>query len=329
MLVAKRDPPFDGAVHEHLSAHSARRSGRMLHGLQLIGSFLAIPVGLASAYSIYHTNFTIEARCETLRSNIVSMLDKNADPAALRMLVRRDVAAFENGCASVDPDAVAAFRKLLTGGAIASPSPKAALQAVAQPQPAPESIRQQAAKPVPEKKPAKAEAKPAQAETAKPQRRETEARPVRRDIETKPVVRDAVREQPDSDAAWLEAVRSALVHAPAAPAADNESDTRQPAPPPKPLGQLRAPAAAAAAAAPAAPAPAPAAAAPMLAPAMSVVAKPAPATEINHPVPPASIPDSAPQMTASVPAERPDKPERSRIKALIADIPLLGRMVDR
>lgn len=330
MLVARRDPPFDSGAHEHSSAassHGTPRSSRVLHGLQLIGSFLAIPIGLASAYSIYHTNFTTEARCETLRSNIVSMLDKNADPAALRMLVRRDVGAFESGCASVDPDAVAAFRKLLTSGSAVAPQPKAAMQAVAQPQPAPETIRQQTAKPPTEKKPAAAEAKPSQPDNVKPARRETEAKPVRRDVETKPVMREAnreeksvaretVREDVQSDAAWLEAVRGALVHAPAS-VTEKEGVARQPAAPPKALGELR----------PSASAPVPpATTAPMLAPAAPVAVNPPPATENEHPVPPGSIPDSAEQVTASVPAE---KPERSRIKELISDIPLLGRMVDR
>jgi hypothetical protein len=312
MLVARRDPPFEACAHEQSSAHSVPRSSRVLHGLQLIGSFLAIPVGLASAYSIYHTNFTAESRCETLRSNIVSMLDKNADPAALRMLVRRDVVTFESSCGSVDPDAVAAFRKLLAGGQVAARRANPHEQS----QPSPEPARQQAVQPLPVKKPAAAEAKPARPESTKSVRRETEAKPVRREIEVKPVTREAVREQA-SDAEWLEAVRGAMVHAPAAPAAEKENARWQAAPPPKLLGELRAPAATAAPAI---------VQAPVLAPATSVAATPRPATDSDHPVPPGSIPEATTEMTASVPAE---KPERSRIKALIADIPLLGRVVRR
>lgn len=332
MLVARRDPPFESAAKDHVAIHAPPRSSRVLHGFQLIGSFLAIPIGLASAYSIYHTNFTTEARCETLRSNIVSMLDKNADPAALRMLVRRDVVTFESNCGSVDPDAVAAFRKLLAGSQVAAPQakPEAKPEAksAAKPQAAaPEPVRQQAQQPLPVKKPAAAEAKPAQPETTKSVRRESDVKPVRRDVEARPVAREPVQEKVDGDAAWLEAVRGALVHAPEGTAAKADNP-RQPAPAPKPLGELRAPAApvAAPSVAPSAGAPLVPSAAPALAPAASVAATPPAATEIDHPVPPASIPDGAPPVTASVPA---DKPERSRIKALIADIPLLGRMVDR
>lgn len=321
MLVARRDPPFPPGARDASAAHpvhAATRSARVLNVLQLVGSLLAIPVGLASAYSIYHTNFTTEARCESLRSNIVSMLDKNGDPAALRMLVRRDVASFESSCGSVDPDAVAAFRKLLADGQIAAPRAKPDIQS----QPTPEPARQQAAQPLPAKKPAAAEAKPAQPESTKSVRRETEAKPVRREVETKPVIPEAVREQA-SDAEWLEAVRGALVHAPTAPAAEKQSAPRQAASPPQPLGELRRPAAAAPQAAAVAPA---ALSAPALAPATSVAAAPPPATESDHPVPPGSIPDTMQQVTASLPDE---KPQRSRIKALLSDIPLLGRMVGR
>ena len=59
--------------------------------LQVVGSLLAIPVGLASAYSIYRANFSADTTCQTLRANIVSMLDKSVDAGTRRMLVRRDV----------------------------------------------------------------------------------------------------------------------------------------------------------------------------------------------------------------------------------------------
>jgi hypothetical protein len=312
--------------------------------LQVIGSLLAIPVGLASAYSIYQTNFTIDARCETLRTNIVSMLDKSADPAALRMLVRRDVVSFENTCGSVDPDAVAAFQRLLAVGQAAKPQAKPVTQAERQPQPTSETARQQiATPPLPAKKPvAAADAKPTQQDADKTQRHEADVKATRRDVEvkpiardveakparapeTKPAVREAVREQPRSDTEWLDAVRGALVHAPAAPAEKNagpavqiENVARQSAPPPRALGELRSPATPASEAA--------VVAAPELAPATPVAAAPAPTADTAHPVPPGSIPEDAPEMTAGLPAE---KPAPSRIKALIADIPLLGRIVDR
>ena len=63
MLVATRDP-----VHPHApdaSAHSHSRVGRWVSILQLAGSLLAIPVGLASGYSIYRANFSPETTCAT------------------------------------------------------------------------------------------------------------------------------------------------------------------------------------------------------------------------------------------------------------------------
>jgi hypothetical protein len=99
--------------------------------LQVAGALLAIPAGLASAWSIYHANFSVEARCQSLRGNIVSMLDKSADATTLRMLIGRDVKAFEQSCGTVDPDAVAAFKTLLT-----QKPPAAVAQSSAKPPPA-------------------------------------------------------------------------------------------------------------------------------------------------------------------------------------------------
>jgi hypothetical protein len=119
MLMATRDPSL------HPGAQVAPPAGagftRLMNMLQVAGSLLAIPVGLASGYSIYHANFSVEARCQGLRGNIVSMLDKSADAATLRMLIGRDVAAFERTCGAVDPDAVAAFKTLMTAGKPAAP----------------------------------------------------------------------------------------------------------------------------------------------------------------------------------------------------------------
>ncbi len=124
MLSARRDPILDHGTHEapssphagHLGGHAVLRPtgfARFIAGAQIVGTVLGIPLALASGYSIYRANFSPEATCGTLRANIISMLDKNADATTLRLLVRRDVATFEHSCASVDPDAVAAFRTLL------------------------------------------------------------------------------------------------------------------------------------------------------------------------------------------------------------------------
>ena len=66
-----------------------RGAARFMTVLQLAGSLLAIPVGLASAYSMYRANFSVETTCQSLRSNIVGMIDKQIDAGTRRMLARR------------------------------------------------------------------------------------------------------------------------------------------------------------------------------------------------------------------------------------------------
>jgi hypothetical protein len=290
MLVASRDPPLNSGVHEvsHISGHHAAHAPhatRFMTALQLIGSVLAIPVGLASGYSIYHANFSPEARCESLRANIISMLDKSADASTLRMLVRRDVADFERSCGSVDPDAVAAFQTLLAAG----PARAAAAPAQAAPLPAPPP-KAAAAKPTP--------VKSTQAAAAKPVRRDAAA----------------------SDANWLAAVRRALIHAPMthAEAAEPAAVTQAPAAARPIASQVRIPHATRA------PALSLTAPAPGLPPAASVATVPAPPVDAEHPVPPAPIPDvkPLPKVAAVAPAER-----HSRFSGLIAQIPLLGRVI--
>ena len=104
---------------------------RFVSTVQIVGSLLAVPLGLASGYSIYKANFAPETTCQQLRGSIISMLDKNVDAATRRMLVRRDVEAFEQNCGGVDPDAHAAFKRLLAAempaakAQLAVPMPKA------------------------------------------------------------------------------------------------------------------------------------------------------------------------------------------------------------
>ena len=62
-----------------------------MSALQMIGTLLAIPLGIGSAYSMYRANFSAETTCQSLRANIVSMLDKSVDARTRHMLVRRDV----------------------------------------------------------------------------------------------------------------------------------------------------------------------------------------------------------------------------------------------
>ena len=123
MLVARRDP-FHSAAHERSfsgpgavphAGGAAPRLARAVSALQIVGALLAIPVGIGSAYSMYRANFSLEATCQSLRGNIVAMLDKSVDAGTRHILVRRDVEAFQQSCGTVDPDATAAFKALLRG----------------------------------------------------------------------------------------------------------------------------------------------------------------------------------------------------------------------
>jgi hypothetical protein len=354
MLVARRDPPLHVDARDAASpgfsgypAPKASRLARFATVMQVTGSLLAIPIGIASAYSFYRANFSPETTCQSLRGNIVAMLDRSVDAATRRMLVRRDVEEFEKTCGTVDPDATAAFKTLLAVEKTAAP-------AAAAPS-APKAQRNESATKEPVRK---AEPRPqAEPRSQAPKQPTTAAAPP----VTEPVRRDAAI----SDTQWLDAVRQALVthkeevNAPAAPSrlpdvAKPQSaavPTARPASrdavlvPPATAVAPSAPPAAVPAVTPAiAPVPAPVAApstttppapiptpapgptaAPALPPAIAVGPPPSAvqATE-NHPVPPESIPDSTPPANAA----KPDEAGRSRIGKWISAIPLLGPAVD-
>jgi hypothetical protein len=222
--------------------------------LQMAGTLVGIPVALASGYSVYHSNFSPEATCQSLRTNIIAMLDKSADASTLRTLVRRDVAAFEQNCTTVDPDAVAAFKILLTAKAV-PPVAKTA-------------------------PPPQAEVKSAAREPA--QRAEAAKQPAA----AKPVIVEnpaAPRDKEASDANWLAAVRGALVSHDQ-PAQTDVAVAPPPVAPPPVAPALRETHVVAPPAAPSMPA---------LPPAQPVASAPAPAAD-DHPVPPGTIPDGAP-----------------------------------
>jgi hypothetical protein len=291
MLVATRDP-HPGAHGAPTPPHDGRhpgpgvpRSARFVTGLQLAGSLLAIPVGLASAYSIYRTNFSVETTCQTLRANIVSMIDKQVDASTKRMLVRRDVETFEKTCGGVDPDAEAAFKALLAADKASPPVPAAA---AATPRAA-----------APEKEVARKAAEPRPNVAAKPP---AAAEPTQRDAAV-------------SDTNWLAAVRGALVsHAPeSAPAAERSRPAvaieAPPAARPVPRENHEASKVPAVATAPVVQ---PVAPAPMAEPAPVEITAPAlpPPTAVatvpaqqqadpDHPVPPGTIPETNPAASNS------------------------------
>jgi hypothetical protein len=296
MLVAKRDPPFHSDPHDvpHPSVQHtmhARSSPRFITALQVAGSALGIPVGLVSGYSIYHANFSAEAHCQGLRANIVSVLDKSADASTLRMLVRRDVASFEANCGAVNPDAAAAFKRLLASDKTVRTAPRPARVAppphvettkvVVVPKPAPRAAE---SKPTAERRAIAAESKP-----------EAESRAI-------------------TDANWVASVRQALVRETTMQTEEAKaSPPPVPAAPPHPLGELRKTSPSNAVA-------------PALPPAAAVAATPEPAGPSDHPVPPASIPEGAP---VPHPAQATQSERHGGLGSLIADIPLLGRVVGR
>jgi hypothetical protein len=302
MLVARRDPFHPGA-HDASFSHGADVAGRAaprlartVSLLQVVGSLLAIPVGLASGYSIYRANFSVETTCHGLRANIVAMIDKSVDAGTRRMLVRRDVESFEQTCGATDPDATAAFKALLAADKPAAP---VAAPVARRPDAAPKELVHKA-EPLPQAT-AKPPAAPPPAATAEPVRHE-------------PAV---------SDAQWLDAVRQALVaHGAEPPAADFVKAPVAPAAVPvqRPAPQEvvlppQAPAAAT-------PAPVISPVAPALPPAASVAAPAAPQVDADHPVPPAAIPDPV-DATAATPDEH-----HSRIRGWIAKVPLMGNMIN-
>ena len=348
MLVASRDP-FHGSHDVPAAPHTGSRLARTMSMLQVLGTMLAIPVGLGSAYTMYKNNFTAEASCQALRANIIQILDKSVDASARHMLVRRDVEAFEKTCGGVDPDAAAAFKGLLASdkASVAAASRRVAVQ------------------------PKAAEAKPAEVKSVEAKTVEAktvEAKPVERKIETKveaaakpPVVKPAApvaavalatppqRDTATSDSEWLDAVRGALKAPPAdadaANAGEANSDIKavdtNPAEakaaivaplvrqavreaPPMSIENVRTP-------------PLMTVLAPTLPPPSSVNSVPGPRVESsvepvephvetvragNHPVPPGAIPDPPP--TDITPAD-----DRSRIGQLIAHIPFANRLLDK
>jgi hypothetical protein len=316
MLVASRDLFHSGTHQVSAPEGSAAvpRFVRAMNVLQIVGTLLAIPVGLGSAYSMYRANFTVEATCQSLRGNIVAMLDKSVDPNTSHMLVRRDVEAFENACGTVDPDATAAFKALLAADKAEAP----AAASIAKPVEA-------RAEPVPRKP----EPHPAVAV------KQTAPAPVAVKAEAEAAPRDAAL-----DAVWIAAVRHALVNHAAEPKPAAEQ-VKAAAVAPAPLAEPVMPAAStltpiatpssrvvlpqeAARSQPMTLAPP---AAPALPPPMAVAVVPAPQVDDGHPVPPASIPEppSLPKEASVSPARH----SRSRLGGLVAQIPLLGWAFDR
>jgi hypothetical protein len=344
MLVATRDP-FHPGSNDPASAPPAgggSRLARTMSTLQIIGTVMAIPAALGSAYSMYRTNFSADATCQSLRANIVQILDKGVDASARHMLVRRDVEAFEQRCGDVDPDAAAAFKTLLAVDKTRAPVVQPVVARTdAQPKPVERKIEPKVEPKVETKTEAKTEPK---VETKADPRQEAAKQPAAKPaaVAAAPVQRDPAT----SDAARLEAVRGALVnHAPSAqpaaptppapalaatptePKSEPKSEPKVASAPPvlRPAVRETQPVTLESAKLPAA---APeAVTAPALPPPTAIVNAPAPQAQTAqaddaHPVPPGAIPEPPP--TDITPAEN-----RSRIGALISHIPFVGGALSR
>ena len=310
MLVARRDPPFHGDACDPLSADKAPKVLRFVTVIQMTASLLAVPVGIGSAYTFYRANFAPETTCQTLRSGIIAMLDKSVDASTRRILVRRDVEAFEKTCAAVDPDATAAFKSLLavekSSAPLAATTPAEKLQSNdAAPK---EPVRKAEPRP---------QTAPKQAVT------NTQSPPAQ-----------SIHKDPVSDTQWLDAVRQALTaHQDGSRPAEATKPRTVSAPAARPAQREAEPPAAASAPTPATAAstPLPPAAAPALPPPVAVAPasaqrKATRAPDADHPVPPESIPDTA--QFAATEVKTDEEPGRSKIGKWISAIPLLGPVVD-
>ena len=343
-MSARREPTFHAvgqaddhhasapAIHPGQPIKSASHFTRFISGFQAISTLIGVPLALASGYTLYRTNFAPETGCANLRSSIVSMLDKNVDPATRRMLVKRDVEAFERNCGGFDPDAQAAFRTLLaTDKAVAQAAP--AVKPAAKPTVVAKDVSKDVPKDVPKDEAKKAEPVKHTVTEAGKDTAKAELRPAL--VEKKPVAASAepaaaqARAEaapataPMSDSRWLDAVRSALVEHPGDAEAKAAPENLKPQPvlaskPGEPVLQpgwtvsppvaqdTAEPPVAQGAAAPLPPAVA------VSEPQRTILADP------NRPVPPAAIP--AAQYTGAYGATNGG--------SWVAQIPFVGRIID-
>ena len=255
MLIATRDDRVRQEMHSAAPqfgpAEPARSlSSRFTGSVQFLGSFVGIPLALLGGYATYTSNFSVEAKCQSLRTSIVSMLDKKADPSTLRLLMQRDVAAFQRDCGEVDPDAVAAFKNLLVAERPpaawpakvetlkAEPVAKADVHAKAEApkKPAPVVAKREADKPIQQVN--KPEPKPASVAIAKPIEQpepKVEALPVKQaeHPEPKPIEASLSRSDGEqADSVWIASVRDALREAAARPPAQPQPEVAAPMLPP-------------------------------------------------------------------------------------------------
>jgi hypothetical protein len=81
----------------------------LVRALQITGAALGIPAAAAGTFAAYQSYFSTDVTCQRLRTNVVSILERNVAPDIKRSLLKKDVAEFDKLCGDADPDARAIF----------------------------------------------------------------------------------------------------------------------------------------------------------------------------------------------------------------------------
>jgi hypothetical protein len=78
--------------------------------VQFLAALVAIPVALAGAYTFYQGQISVEGVCDSLRSKMIGVIDRNVPAEVKFALLHRDAEMFEKKCAGVDPDTLTIFQ---------------------------------------------------------------------------------------------------------------------------------------------------------------------------------------------------------------------------
>src|SRR5438309_8200065 len=73
--------------------------------LQITGAALGVPAAAAGTFAAYQSYFSTDVTCHKLRSDIVSIMEKNVAPQTKRSLLKKDVTEFDTLCGDADPEA--------------------------------------------------------------------------------------------------------------------------------------------------------------------------------------------------------------------------------
>jgi len=82
--------------------------------LQITGAALGVPAAAAGTFAAYQSYFSTDVTCHKLRSDIVSIMEKNVAPETKRSLLKKDVTEFDTLCGDADPEARIIFQAAIT-----------------------------------------------------------------------------------------------------------------------------------------------------------------------------------------------------------------------